>query len=749
MLKATSRQVLTLVTGGYALLVLLVIGSGLMAVEAMRRLHAVTEELYVHPFLVSNAALDARATALLLRNQMLQVALSGSPESMARFSAEVDSLDGQVRADLATVREGFLGDPTIIDEAERQLARWSDIRNRTVSLVLQGDRDQARDLITGSNATFFEGLFGAIDEVVEYARSRAGRFVEEGDRDAVAAIRLVGFALAGMVAIIGLAGLTVVRRVSAVLHREQGMESALGQSEDRWKFALEGAGDGVWDWTIPTGEVLFSKRLQEMLGYADEEFPHRLEEWKERVHPDDLPRVMTEVQECLDGKTLHYATEQRVRCKSGEWKWILDRGMVVSRDQEGTPLRMIGTNSDITERVAAEEKRRQLEHQLRQAQRLEAIGTLAGGIAHDFNNILGAILGNVELARQDVGHDHPALESLVQIRKSSERARDLVQQILAFSRSRAQPFDTLSLGEAVEESVRLLRATLPAGVALETSITTTPLRVRGEESQLHQILLNLCINAWQAMEGRPGRIGIQLDEVVLDAAAVASLPGLQAGRHAHLSICDDGKGMDEATQARIFEPFFTTKPVGQGTGLGLAVVHGIVQAHRGSIVVQGTEGAGTRVDLYFPLVEDPLSPAVPASPSGTVGHGRRIVYVDDDGAMTYMVRRVLERAGYRVSAFERAEDAVAAVRADPSAFDLVVTDYNMPTLSGIDVAREVARIQADLPVLLISGYITDDLREEARQIGVRHIIDKPNTVNALCEAIGQVLQSHEPGSRQA
>jgi len=540
--------------------------------------------------------------------------------------------------------------------------------------------------------------------------------------------------------------LLLMRGIAVTLHRQRQMENGLRESEERWKFALEGAGDGVWDWNIATGEVLYSKRFKEMLGYAEHEFSNRLQEWQERVHPDDLPRVMAEVQAYFDGRVAHYAIEHRVRCKDSSWKWMLDRGMVVSRDAAGQPLRMIGTHTDITERVTAEEERQLLENELRQSQKLEAIGTLAGGIAHDFNNVLGAILGNVELARQDLGGGHPALESLEQIRKSGERARDLVQQILIFSRKQSQQFCDLALGAAVADSVKLLRATIPAGVALETTLADTPLYVHADESQMHQVLLNLCINAWQAMEGQAGRIDIVVEAVELDAATAARLPGLQAGRHAHLSIRDDGQGMDETTQTRLFEPFFTTKPVGQGTGLGLAVVHGIVQAHHGAIAVRSAVGKGTTFDLYFPLVEAPAQVAVQSPQPVVQGAGKRILYVDDDDAMIHLVCRILRRNGYQASGQEDAEEALAAVRADPSAFDLVVTDYNMPKLSGVDVARELARIRADLPVMLISGYVTDELREAARQVGVRHIVYKPNTVEELCETIGEAMQGRAPGT---
>lgn len=402
---------------------------------------------------------------------------------------------------------------------------------------------------------------------------------------------------------------------------------------------------------------------------------------------------------------------------------------------------------DITERVHAEADRNQLEAQLLEAQKMEAIGTLAGGIAHDFNNILGAIIGNAVLARQDVGAGHRALVSLDEIYKASQRAKDLVQQILTFSRKQPQQLQIRPLGPVVEDAVKLLRSTLPAGVELAASISDIPLYVHADATQIQQVLLNLCTNAWHAMDGRAGRIEIGLETVALDAAAVSTLPGLQAGPHVCLSVSDNGCGMDAATQARIFEPFFTTKAVNRGTGLGLSVVHGIVKAHHGAISLESVPGAGTTFRIYFPAIAGPCAEALPkpAVAGSARGSGQHVLYLDDDEAMVFLVTRMLEGFGYRVSGYEIAEQALAAVRAAPGDFDLVVTDFNMPGLSGLEVAQELARMRPDLPVVITSGYITEELRANAHQAGVRHLIYKPNTVDTLCEIIQRLLIAGSSG----
>jgi PAS domain S-box-containing protein len=395
--------------------------------------------------------------------------------------------------------------------------------------------------------------------------------------------------------------------------------------------------------------------------------------------------------------------------------------------------------TDISDRIEAETNLRQFEAQLRDVQKMESIGTLAGGIAHDFNNILGAILGNVALAREEVGAGHAALASLEEIHKSSLRARSLVQQILTFSRREPQALVTQPLRPVIEETRKLLRATLPAGVELDVTLTDAPLHVHADATQLQQVLMNLCTNAWHALHEGVGRIGVGLDAVTLDAAA--RLGGLPAGPCAHLWVSDTGSGMDAATRERIFEPFFTTKPVGQGTGLGLSVVHGIVAAHHGAIAVDSEPGQGSTFHLYFPVVEQVAAapPAEAAVSSPVHGQGQHVLYVDDDETMIVMVERILQRSGYRVSSYQDAQEAVAAIREHPAGFDCVVTDFNMPKLSGLDVARELARIRPQLPVVISSGYITEELRGQARAVGIRSLLEKQNTFEDLSTLVGSIL----------
>ena len=398
---------------------------------------------------------------------------------------------------------------------------------------------------------------------------------------------------------------------------------------------------------------------------------------------------------------------------------------------------------DITERKLAEETRLSLEAQLRESQKMEAIGTLAGGVAHDFNNILGAILGNTELARQDAGASPLAIESLEEIRKAGLRARALVQQILSFSRRQPTTRRVVSLAAVVKESLGMLRATIPQQVSFDLQLSEHAPSVLADATQVQQVLINLVTNAAHAMRGRSGKVTIGVDTFDLAEPSAPAFSGLRPGRHARLVVADTGRGMDGATRARIFEPFFTTKAIGEGTGLGLAVVQGIVRANDGHIVVDSEPGNGSVFTLYFPAAQSAQGAvdAVEIAPVAPrlAGRGRRILYVDDDLSMLFLVKRLLQRRGFRVSEFSDQIAGLEALRADPAGFALVVTDYNMPGLTGLDVAREALKIRPDLPLALVSGYITDELRLRAAEIGVHELIFKANAVDDFCDVIARLL----------
>ena len=399
---------------------------------------------------------------------------------------------------------------------------------------------------------------------------------------------------------------------------------------------------------------------------------------------------------------------------------------------------------DLTARKKVEAHRNTLESQLRESHKMQAIGTMAGGIAHDFNNIISAILGNAELARQDAGAESPALVSLSEIDRAGRRARDLVRQILTFSRNESPERVPIQLADVIQETVRLLKVTLPPTVEMQVTLDPSTPPVLADATQIEQAILNLCTNAIHALGNQRGNILIELGNKV-DAGITERRTGVR-GQHVKLSVHDTGCGIDADTLQRVFEPFFTTKPVGQGTGLGLAVVHGVMRTHKGTVDVQSTLGAGSVFTLYFPIAEGLCiaAPAPAAKPVEIRGMGKRVMYVDDDEALVFLVKRALTRKGYEVTTFTDPRVAVATLRAQPMAFDLVVTDYNMPGYSGLELLREAHVIRPELPVALASGYVTAEIESDALAAGARALIHKPNDVDEMCDTLQKLLHpTHE------
>ena len=393
---------------------------------------------------------------------------------------------------------------------------------------------------------------------------------------------------------------------------------------------------------------------------------------------------------------------------------------------------------DLSDRRFQEQAREELERQLRQAQKMEAIGTLAGGIAHDFNNILGSILGNAELVAEDLPDGHPARESVRQIHQAGLRARDLVHSILTFSRQREPTRESLDLSRVVAESLTLLKASLPSTIAIQTPVLPGCPPVFADASQMVQVLMNLATNALHAMQPAGGTLEVGLGP---GPASPAELP---PGRYVHLWVRDTGRGMTPEVLERAFDPFFTTKPPDEGTGLGLAVVHGIIRAHGGTITARSGPGQGTRFDILLPAVA-PAEPVAAASRDGPGGGAERIVLVDDEPALVTLGQRQLERLGYRVRAFTSPADALAGIAADPAAVDLLITDLTMPSMRGTDLARAVQSLRPDLPILLATGYGGAVTSEELQAAGVRDILAKPATREMLARSVRAALDGTSSG----
>ncbi len=382
----------------------------------------------------------------------------------------------------------------------------------------------------------------------------------------------------------------------------------------------------------------------------------------------------------------------------------------------------------------------QLESQFRQAQKMEAIGTLAGGIAHDFNNILSAIFSYGCLLQQDAAGNPAAQEDIAELLKAAGRARDLVQQILTFSRQREQKRQVITLNTVIRESTKFLRASLPADIQIEINLAPDAPAVLADPTQIYQVTMNLATNALHALEGKPGQITVSLDAFVPSDQFIQAHPEFRPIQYARMAVADTGHGMDAKTLERIFEPFFTTKPVGKGTGLGLAVVHGIVQSHDGIIKVESEVGKGTTFSLYFPAQTQPPALSEAAPDKMATGHGQQILLLDDESALTTPMQRLLERLNYRVTVSNGASEAIGLFRRNPAQFDLVITDLTMPEMNGFEVARQIHAIRSNAPVILASGHTPTINAENLRKAGIFQLIEKPISMTALADAVHRALE---------
>ncbi len=435
----------------------------------------------------------------------------------------------------------------------------------------------------------------------------------------------------------------------------------------------------------------------------------------------------------------------RLQAASGQTRHVLIKW--APRPGAGGKVILDGMLIDVTDRVASEQSRRVLESQLQLSQKMEALGTLASGISHDFNNVLGAIVGNVALAKHAgaSGNAHGLQASLEQIQKSASRARNLVRQILAFSRQQPVQRATLPVLPLLEETVQMLRAAIPPQVDLQVRRTSPGLHVSADATQMQQVLMNLCMNAWQAMSEAAGNISLEA-KLVEVSGEMAAMNQIVPGPYVEMAVTDTGMGMSPEIQRRVFEPFFTTKPVGVGTGLGLPVVHGIVRAHDGAILLESAVGVGSTFRVLLPQAQPAavgpdeavapvaLRPPAPATPSA----GLRVLYIDDDEVMGLMIEGLLGLQGFAVIAMQNPDEALELLRQgrDSAApIDVLVTDFNMPRQTGLDVVARVREIRPELPCILSTGDMSPELLVRAQEVGVAGFVEKQNSFEDLAPAI--------------
>jgi PAS domain S-box-containing protein len=514
-------------------------------------------------------------------------------------------------------------------------------------------------------------------------------------------------------------------------------EEELCKSEERLKLALEAAQDAVWDWHVKSGGSYYSPRFYTMLGYEPREFEMNYKVLRRLAHPNDIGAVESILTDVLQGRADSYSIEFRMRAKDGSYRWLLGRGKAVEFAEDGSVLRLAGTNSDITER-------RRLEEQLRQVQKMEALGTLASGIAHDFNNILAGIIGFAELLSMFHLPDEEgrARNHVDQILNAGYRARDLVQQVLTLSREREQEKMPVQLHSLIKEVGRFLRSSLPTTIEIRRIINCQDATVLADPTQMHQVLMNLCTNAAHAMKDGGGVLEIRLDEVELDAQNMEGLLDLPPGPYLMMAVSDTGHGMSEQIMEKVFDPYFTTKKPAEGTGLGLAVVQGIVKNHGGTIAVRSEDGKGTTFQVFLPRCAEGTVASVAESEGLPPKGSECILFVDDEESIVNLSKQALVNLGYDVVGETSSTQALETFIGRPDRFDLVVTDLTMPHMTGLRLAREIHRVRADVPIILCSGFSRNVPPEEGRMKEIRHFLTKPVTIRHLAEAVRKVLDQN-------
>jgi PAS domain S-box-containing protein len=527
--------------------------------------------------------------------------------------------------------------------------------------------------------------------------------------------------------------LKIVGQVFANALENKNARQALQQSEERLRIVYETFPDSVTIINAKDGCCVdVNSAFTRLTGWSAEDVIGKtaadLDIWH---NPGDRENLTAGI--ARNGKVENL--EAKFRLKDGSIITALMSAVLI---QLKNKPHILTITRDISDLKSAQKEREQLKTQLIQAQKMEAIGTLAGGIAHDFNNILGAIIGYAEMALYDTKKDSMEHYNIDQVLRAGHRAKDLVKQILAFSRKSEQDKNIISLAPIVEEASKLLRASLPTTIEIKQHIEPRLDAIFADPTQMHQVMMNLCTNSAHAMDDTGGILNVELHNVDLNLEKAVQYSELNPGPYVRLSISDTGHGMDSATMDRIFDPYFTTKKQDKGTGMGLAVVHGIVKGHGGGIRVQSKPGKGTRFDIMFPVMGKHMeseTEELKALPTGN----EYILFIDDEDTLIDLGESMLKKLGYRVETRIRPDEALESFRAAPDNYDLVISDMTMPGMTGDLLAAELMKIRADIPVIICTGYSERIDEKRARDLGIKGLVMKPFTIRGLSKTVRDVL----------
>ncbi|MBI9075258.1 MAG: PAS domain S-box protein [Desulfatibacillum sp.] len=511
------------------------------------------------------------------------------------------------------------------------------------------------------------------------------------------------------------------------------MEQAHKESEEKYRelvenindvvFALDGKGRCTY--ISPVVKTIMGVEPESLIGKTLQDF----------IHKDDVQISRENAVKIMEGNPLQ--SEYRVRAVDGKTRWVRASSRPIMEDGKVTGIR--GTFRDVTDYMKAQEDKKRLEEQLEHSQKLEAIGTLAGGIAHNLNNVLYPILGYTEMAIEDIPEDSPAQESLQEVLHAADRARELVFQILTYSRRSEEKLEPIDLGPIMKEVIKLISAAVPSTIKVEQSLAPNCPAVLADSAQIHHVIMNLCTNAYHSMRDTGGILDVALSHVEYKEGQKTPVVNMATGEYVRISVTDQGQGIEPEVRERIFEPYFTTKGVGEGTGMGLALALAIVTKVSGFIDVTSVPGKGSTFDLYFPVTDKvPVTP-IPEYHGPAPRGGEHIMLVEDDQQILRMTHQMLERQGYKISPFDSGIDALEAFFDNPGDYDLVITDMTMPIMTGDQLAVEIMNKSPETPVILCTGFSEHISKEQAEALGVAAFLMKPMARNRVAGIVRKVL----------
>ena len=512
-------------------------------------------------------------------------------------------------------------------------------------------------------------------------------------------------------------------------------EEALIRSEERLKIAQRMGKIGNWEYTIADQHFWGCDQAKEIYGFPAEKSSFSWEDIEQYIpQREKVRKALDDLIEKEKPYDLEFAIHPNGDFRQQKW---VRATAELEKDLDRNPIKVVGVIQDITNLKKAEEEKLKATKRLQQAQKLESLGNLAGGIAHDFNNILSVILGFTELAFGNIAMNQPVKDELQEVYTAGKRARDLVQQILTFARQQDDELQPIQIDIIVKEALKFLRSTLPSDVKIVESIRSSSL-IMGNQTQIHQVVMNLCTNAAQAMASEGGILSVAMNNISSQKMPQHESSLAQADEYIELKISDTGEGIPPEIIDTIFEPYFTTKDVGEGTGLGLSVVHGILENHRGQIAVESQPGKGTVFSIYLPILpkqQYSRAPSAEKLPQGS----ERILFVDDEVSITKMAGKMLESLGYEVVTRTSSVEALALITSKPDSFDVILTDMTMPNMTGDKFATKVHSINPDIPIILCTGYSNKMSEGLAAKIGIKAYLHKPLLKVELAQVIRKVL----------